>query len=86
MDIGHQRHLAATPEELLLDTSEILRSLHVGSRDTHQLASRLDQPQRLVNSGLRIHGIGIGHTLHPDRCPSAQREVAYIDLSAHFIF
>ena len=83
VDVGHQWHLAAALQQLLLDAAEVLGSLHIRRGDTHQLAAHLHHTEGLLHSGLRVHRVGVRHALHPYRRTTAQREVSYLDFSAH---
>ena len=66
MDVRHQRDGATATSQLILDVVEVLRRLDVGGGDAHQLAPCLNEAQGLLDSGLGVHGVGVGHGLDSD--------------------
>ena len=83
VDVGHQGDGAAPAGQLILDIIEILCRLDIGGSDAHQLAAGLDQTEGLLDSGMGVHGVGVGHGLDSYGGSATQGKIAYCDLFAH---
>ena len=66
MDVRHQRDSATATSQLVLDVIEVLRRLDVGGCDAYQLAAGFNKAQGLLDGGLGVHGVGVGHGLDSD--------------------
>ena len=66
MDVRHQRDGATATSQLVLDVIEVLRRLDIGGGDAHQLAACFNEAQGLLDGGLGVHGVGVGHGLDSD--------------------
>jgi len=73
MDVGHDRHIATSGQQFLLDVFEVGGVLHRGSGDPDDLASHLDEIEGLLDRGRRVHGVAGDHALDDDgvRSPNA---------------
>ena len=81
VDVCHQGDVAAAFGEFVLDVVKILGGFDVGSRDADNLAASFHQTEGLIDGGLGVHRVGIGHGLHPDGGTPSEREVTYLYLT-----
>ena len=77
MDVRDQRK-----SRLGADSFKGLSRLHTGHRDPDKVSTGGFDRLNLRDRGLNVTGFGIGHALHCDRRVTADRYVAYMNLSA----
>ena len=68
-----------------LDLAQRVRGLHIGHRDTHDLAARLLQRVDLRDGGCCVLGMCVAHRLDRDRRAAADGDAARNNLLAHRI-
>ena len=85
VDVSHEGDVAAALGELVLDVVEVFGSTDVGGCDADNLAACFDHAEGLFDSGVGIHGVGVGHGLNADGGAAAEGEVAYKNLTAFIL-
>ncbi len=74
VDIGHQRHV-----DLLFDQLERLGGIHGRDGDADDVRAHALQRFDLIDRRFHIGGARVGHRLHGDRCPIADRHLPNVN-------
>ena len=76
VDVRDERH-----RDLAQDVAEVLRGLHVGHGETHDVATRCLQGADLGDGRFGVRRLRIRHRLHGDGRPAADGDLADVDLA-----
>ena len=66
VDIGHERHMASNGIQGCADIFEVASIFDGGGRDSHDLATDLNEAERLLHAGIGIHRVTGEHRLDAD--------------------
>ena len=79
VDIGYQGHHTALTAQRGIDVLQVLGLAHTLRGEAYILASGLDNAERLLHTGLGIHGDRIGHTLQTNRVIAPKQSSTHLN-------
>ena len=83
MNVGHEGHEAAARAQFGDDVPQIGRVPHRRRGDAHELATDLDEFERLLHTGGGVHCVAGEHRLLHHRVAAAQDEPAILRITHH---